>query len=103
MSNIPKKRGRPKKVQPDVIERGGHSAYVITLFIGGDRQEGRAIDFLEAFRALPKPSKIVSKAILRVEGNGKTFERLYQPNQLKRLFWPVADEQNAKMLLATIT
>lgn len=82
--------GKPKRTNKAVFS--------ITLSVGKDIVTSSAITAFDALKALPKPTKIVGKGVVTISHNGKTFSRLFMPNELKRLFWPMAQAVQAKQL-----
>lgn len=63
------------------------SEFSITLTIGKDIYQGTGKTALEALQSLPKPAKIMSKGVVRVENEGKFKEILMIPLRLRRLFY----------------
>lgn len=59
----------------------------ITLTVGKDVYNGSGKTALEALQSLPKPEKIMSKGLVRVENEGKSKEVLMFPIRLRRLFY----------------
>ena len=53
---------------------------------------------LEALNNLEQPPKIVSKGILRIQVGDKKRERPMVIHQMKRLFYPLAQQVIAKQL-----
>ena len=73
--------------------------YVVSLDFGGDRDYmGVGSTLLDALKAVPVPVKIVSKGLLKVTDGVKKFEQMWQPVKIKRLFMPLSQTIQAKML-----
>src|SRR3990172_1883548 len=90
-------RGRPKKVKP--LQSEEEPRYVVSLDFGGDRYYmGVGSTLLDALKAVPVPVKIVSKGLLKVTDGKIKFEQMWQPVKIKRLFRPLAQTVQAKML-----
>lgn len=73
----------PKKT----IKKNETKDFSITLTMGSDVYQGSGVTALEALTSMPKPVKIMSKGILRIEGNGKKKEIFMYPVRLRRLFY----------------
>lgn len=74
-------------------------AYKFTLQLGDKTYTSEGDTILSALIALKKPDKIMNKAVLTLEHDGKRTQQLFFPNRLKRLFYaPTFQEVQAKML-----
>lgn len=86
--------GKPKKVtapKPSLVK--------MTLMVGNQKYSSEGETILQALINLKKPDKIMNKAILTVEQDGKTLQQLFFPQRLKRLFYnPTFQVIQAKML-----
>ena len=72
--------------------------YVLTLKVHDATYTGKGATTLEALTNLNAPSKLIAKGTLRVE-HGKLSKEIYLPPvKLKRLFFPIARQVQAKML-----
>lgn len=73
--------------------------YKFTLQIGDKTYTSEGTSILDALMNLEKPTKIMNKAILRLEHDGKFTQQLFFPQRLKRLFYsPTFQVVHAKML-----
>ncbi len=90
------KRGRPKKIQSAVAEV---SPFTIDIKLGTEQLHGEGDSVLAALQSIPKPIKIITKGIITVTNGELRTERLMQPIQLKRLFYPIAQPLQAKYLV----
>ena len=97
MVTVKKPRGRPKKKQPATGELT-EKLYFISLAFGDKIYEGSGQTVLDALQAMPIPVKIVSKGLLKLTDGVKKFEQMWQPAKLKRLFQPLSQAVQAKML-----
>jgi hypothetical protein len=74
-------------------------SYKFTLQIGDKTYTSEGASIYEALVALEKPAKIMNKAVLRLEHDGKFTQQLFFPQRLKRLFYsPTFQTVHAKML-----
>ncbi len=76
--------------------------YTLELIIGNTVTTSTAPTALEALKNLERPQKIITKGLLVVHHNGKTKELFMMPVQMKRMFYPLAQVTNAKMLAMNI-
>lgn len=82
---------RPKKATTQ--------SYKFTLQIGDKTFTSEGATIYDALVALKKPEKIMNKAVLRLEHDGKFTQQLFFPQRLKRLFYsPTFQVIHAKML-----
>lgn len=110
-----KPRGRPKKVKKqrkllpetpvkisvedtDISLIKEPRIYFISLTFGDKVYEGSGTTLLDALKAVPVPVKIVSKGLLKVTDGEKKFEQMWVPVRIKRLFRPLSQATQAKML-----
>lgn len=87
---------RTKKTPPP--EGDTLKDYSITLVLGDKVFTSHAATIAKALRSLPRPVKITTKGVLTLEGDGRRFERLFRPQELRRFLWPVSSEINAKII-----
>ena len=107
MTTTPKKRGRPAKnpiepVSPATPTEDRVAPYVIELRIGGALITNSGTTMLEALEGLQKPTKIITKATVKVFHGDQSKELFMMPLQLKRMFYPLAKVTQAKILAMNI-
>ncbi len=92
MENTPKKKGRTKKPIEAVVpvepqKEPQTPAISIKVLLGNLVLEGSGPTALAALQAIPKPSKIMSKAAITVSNGVRSRTFLYMPVRLRRLFY----------------
>ena len=91
MENIaPKKRGRPRKIEP--------SFYEIVLTVDGKMYSSSGESMQEALDSLPRPPKIFLKGSLMVRKDERSRTLPYTRAQILRLYYPLAQKILAKQL-----
>lgn len=74
-------------------------SYKFTLELGDKIYTSEGDTILAALIALKRPDKIMNKAVLTLEHEGKKTQQLFFPSRLKRLFYaPTFQDVQAKML-----
>ena len=91
MTEPKRKRGRPKKIEPD--------AFTLQLILGERVFESEGSTLLEALYNLEQPPKIVSKGFLTIKTDEKQVTQNLTVPQTKRLFFPLARHIVAKQLM----
>ena len=77
--------------------------YFLTLEIGNEVFTSKGETMHQALMALPKPDKIMNKAMLTVENGDYRAAQQFFPARLRRLFYsPTMQAIQAKQLLATL-
>jgi hypothetical protein len=89
---------RPKKVKIKAPESQEEPPYLFSLSLGNEDYIGRGYTLLDALKAVPVPVKIVSKGLLRITSGAKKFEQMWQPSRIKRIFQPLSQLVQVKML-----
>ena len=89
-----KKISKAKKVTPQVVSKD----YTLVLHLGGKTYEGTGTTMLEALKALPNPRKVVSRGQLEIHSFEAVRTRQLNIPQIKRLFYPLAQQILAKQL-----
>lgn len=69
--------------------------FSISVLLGDHKFSSSGENALEALTDLPKPDKIMHKAIVTVSKGKESHDLLYMPVKLKRLYW-----KNARPTLA---
>ena len=106
-----KKRGRPAKTKISTTSQVSQvpttfqgvlkeSLFVFSLDMGGQILEGEGVTALEALRAIPVPTKIMSKGVLTITQGDKKKVMLFMPPRLKRLFYHQAQPIIIKWLVS---
>lgn len=72
--------------------------YSISITFGTDIYSGTGNTALEALESMPRPIKIVSKGLINFTDGKKSAQMMWQPQRLKRLFYPNARSFFAKQL-----
>lgn len=84
----------------DVVENveGGKPYKIEVQFVGQEPFSAEGDTMQEALETLQVPTKIMSKGFIRVERDGLKKELFFMPTQMKRMFYPIAADVNAKIL-----
>ena len=79
------KRGRPKKIKIESIEKSLEKPYEVILTIAGKDHTIKTDNVAESLVEF-NPLKLGGKGILTVKKDGKQFQKVFYPYTLKRLF-----------------
>ena len=80
-------------------EPSSKKIYSISIMFGKDIFSGAGATALEALESTPRPVKIVSKGLIEMTDGTRTVVRMWQPAEIKRMFYPNAQRLFAKRLL----
>lgn len=72
--------------------------YNVTLTLAGVQHKGKGATALEALKAVKPPVKIFTKGDIELSYGDKAMKQTWQPNKVKRLFFPLAQGILSKQL-----
>lgn len=90
-------KGSKNKKKADVSQKIT-PAFAITLKLGETTIGSYGASVLEALESLQRPVKIVSKGVLTVQKEDKSWSQTLMPWKIKRYFYPMAQIYLAKQL-----
>jgi len=76
--------------------------FSLSLALGDKTYKSKGATFLDALKELPKPEKIMSKAILTLSDGERSYGLDYLPLKTKRLYWKNAQPLLAKQFLILV-
>lgn len=74
------------------------SAFVLTIKLADTTIKGKGATVIEALKSIEVPVKIFTKADIELTHGKKSMKQTWQPNKVKRLFYPIAQPLLAKQL-----
>ena len=76
--------------------------YTVAIQLGDKTISYSAESIAKALHDFPRPTKITTKGVLTVTGNGKRFSRLLLPQDMRRMLWPVSSVIQAKIIASAM-